>query len=374
MKILHYGAGNIGRGFIAPILFDSNKVTEFYFADTNQELINKLNNESSYEVIELSEVNKSKIVNGYKAILVSEIKEKINLSDIDIITTSIGSNNLKYIKEDIINFIKEKEKDNKTLIIMCCENGEKVSSSFEKDISKEYLFNKEMIKFVDVMVDRIVPNDTSNELNIKVEPYFSWVADENNWPKQVEKLSTINYTKNIDAEICKKVWMLNGSHAALAWKEWKRNKFSKKIINVALNDSNDKTLLDFLKNYLLEMSQIVEVAFNYNRKELDKFIESVISRFTNIYIKDDFERVARNTIKKLQLDERILKPYLISVKNNLDCKNIKETILNGITYNNEKDDDGLIISNLLKNNSSNDLILKTLIKGISDDIINAINN
>ncbi|AKU80023.1 hypothetical protein [Spiroplasma turonicum] len=374
MKILHYGAGNIGRGFIAPILFKTGLVEEFYFTDSNAELINKLKNQESYQVIELDENEISTQITNYKAVLVNEIENELNVKDIDIITTSIGSNNLKYIKNQLISFIKIKENANKPLIIMCCENGEKVSTSFEYDLFNDYNFNKKLISFVDVMVDRIVPNDTSNDLNIKVEPYYSWIADEKNWNDNIIKPETITFTNNIDAEICKKVWMLNGSHASISWKEWKLSNFKHKYINNTLNNLEDQTLLNFLESYLSELSKVIEKEFNYDSEKLKEFKLNVIKRFRNKYIKDDFERVARNTIKKIQLDERIFKPFIIANKNNIDCKHVKETIINALSYNNVNDSDGLLIAEMHNKGMTLEEILIKTVDNIDDSLIKIITN
>ncbi|MGO2370366.1 MAG: mannitol-1-phosphate 5-dehydrogenase, partial [Serratia sp. (in: enterobacteria)] len=48
MKALHFGAGNIGRGFIGKLLADAH--AELTFADVNQTVLDLLNSRKSYQV------------------------------------------------------------------------------------------------------------------------------------------------------------------------------------------------------------------------------------------------------------------------------------------------------------------------------------
>ena len=50
-KAVHFGSGNIGRGFVACFLHESGY--EVIFADVVDQLVNSLNSTPSYKVIEV---------------------------------------------------------------------------------------------------------------------------------------------------------------------------------------------------------------------------------------------------------------------------------------------------------------------------------
>ena len=59
-KAIHFGAGNIGRGFIGPVLQDNNY--EVIFVDVDERLIDKLNTSNEYKVFKLGNTKGNSIM------------------------------------------------------------------------------------------------------------------------------------------------------------------------------------------------------------------------------------------------------------------------------------------------------------------------
>ena len=60
---VHFGAGNIGRGFIAPVLQDND--CEVIFVDVNTDIVNQINEQGQYTIksLDINGFNKQKIKN-----------------------------------------------------------------------------------------------------------------------------------------------------------------------------------------------------------------------------------------------------------------------------------------------------------------------
>ncbi len=74
MKALHFGAGNIGRGFIGKLLADAG--IELTFADVNQTVLDALNARHSYQVHVVGENEQVDTVSGVNA--VSSIGDEVS--------------------------------------------------------------------------------------------------------------------------------------------------------------------------------------------------------------------------------------------------------------------------------------------------------
>ena len=108
MKLaIHFGAGNIGRGFIAPVLQENNY--EVIFVDVNKQLIEQINILKEYKVSSIS-LNPSTdfLVENISGLLLEDkevLYEKIVQAD--LITTSVGP---KFVK-DIFDLVSNIETD-----------------------------------------------------------------------------------------------------------------------------------------------------------------------------------------------------------------------------------------------------------------------
>lgn len=88
MKALHFGAGNIGRGFIGKLLADAN--VELTFADVNQQLLDALNSRKSYQVRIVGEQTRLDTVNNVSAVHSGSPEAIALIADVDLVTTAVG--------------------------------------------------------------------------------------------------------------------------------------------------------------------------------------------------------------------------------------------------------------------------------------------
>jgi mannitol-1-phosphate 5-dehydrogenase len=88
MKALHFGAGNIGRGFIGKLLADAG--IQLTFADVNQVVLDALNARHSYQVHVVGENEQVDTVSGVDA--VSSIGDEVVelIASVDLVTTAVG--------------------------------------------------------------------------------------------------------------------------------------------------------------------------------------------------------------------------------------------------------------------------------------------
>lgn len=358
MKAVHFGGGNIGRGFIGEVL--SQNGFDIIFVDVNTEIINALNTFGSYK-IELAAAGKEQITVKN----VSGINNQLNPEEVvaafiqaDIITTAIGPNILPLIAPLIAAGIKRRFEANivTPIDVIACENMIGGSDYLKEEVEKHLSENEKKylttyIGFPNAAVDRIVPiQHHEDKLFVSVEPFKEWVVDAITLKNEAIQLKGVQYVENLLPFIERKLFTVNTGHATTAYAG---KYYGFETIAEAIKDS---TVKNQVQAVLKETGDLLITKWKFNPTEHQAYINKILSRFENPYISDEISRVARTPLRKLGYDERFIRP--IRETNDFHLKNeaLIKTVAMILTYRDEKDPESIELARLIETASISEVI------------------
>lgn len=309
MKAVHFGAGNIGRGFIGKLLYESG--FETCFVDVNRNVVDLLNEKKEYRVQLANETKDETVVKNVWAINSAETPEQVveEVANADLVTAAVGATILPHIANALADGLKQRLQTTKQpLTIIACENMVG-GTDFLKEEIYEYLSAEERIQFDEVYsfpnaaVDRIVPNQNNEDpLLVQVEPFYEWVIDESAIKGENPSVEGVTFVQDLAPYIERKLFTVNTGHATSAYLGYEAG-ISTIHETLANND-----IKDAMKKTLQETGQLLNEKYGFDQEEHQIYIETTIGRFANPFIHDEVTRVARSPIRKLQANDRFLSP------------------------------------------------------------------
>lgn len=366
MKAIHFGAGNIGRGFIGYLLSKSGY--EITFVDISDSLVDAINKYKGYTVITLSTLESKEKIEGVSAVHLNN-KEELQkiIMDADLITTSIGANNLKSTGTLLRELLEKKiENNTKELDIIACENALFATDMLKESIlegasEKLKAYLKEKVGFPNSAVDRIVPNvNVEKELpiDVAVEDFYEWDIEKYK-VKINDNIKGAEYVDNLGPYLERKLFLLNGAHATTAYLGYLKGYT---FIHEAIKD-------EFIRKVVLgfhsEASKALSEKHKIDLDSLKAYAKKIIGRFENTYLQDEVYRVGRDPVRKLSNNDRLVTPFKLCHELNLECENIAVGIAAGYLFNYNEDNKSQEVQNDIKINGLRNTIAK--ISGLSED-------
>ena len=307
-RAIQFGAGNIGRGFIGAVLSEAGY--HVVFADVNMEVIDRINKDGAYTVhimdVESRDVRISNIsgVDSGGGEIVDEIVRA------EIITTAVGLRILPFIAPAIAKGIAARRAAGvgEPLNVIACENGIRATSQLREEVYKhlsaeEAAWCDAHVGFADCSVDRIVPPVRSeNPIDVVVENFYEWNVEEKSFVGGAPHIEGMNLADNLLAYIERKLFTLNTGHAITA--------YLGRMKGLATIDESiaDPAIFAIVKEAMQQSGQALVEKFGFDRDAHFKYIDKIIGRFKNPYLKDDVARVGREPLRKLSSTDRLDRP------------------------------------------------------------------
>ncbi|QCI22994.1 mannitol-1-phosphate 5-dehydrogenase [Buchnera aphidicola] len=359
MKALHFGAGNIGRGFIGKTLSESG--FNVIFSDVNQDIVDNINHNKEYS-IKIIGTNEKNIFNIKDITAINANNPDIIkiVASVDLITTAVGPNTLDKIALIIVSgiILKIKNRSIKTLNIIACENKIKASSFLKKVVLeklpiKYHDYLNKYIGFIDCSIDTIIPSvDKKDCLFLIVEDFKEWIVNITQFKGTLPKIVDMKMSNNLDAFIERKLFTLNTGHAIASYLGLiKKHKTMQEAIS-------DKKIRVIVRCAMEESGSVLIKKYNFKKNDHLAYIDKIFSRFENPFLSDRLERIARNPVQKLRKEERLIKPLLGTIKYHLPFSNLIKGIAAALHYNNPNDLESIYISSLIKKQGLKNTLIK----------------
>ncbi|KAJ7066308.1 mannitol dehydrogenase domain-containing protein [Mycena amicta] len=326
---LHFGAGNIGRGFIAPLLLKSGY--HVVFADVDKSLIDTINRDKAYDVHILDSTTEEgdsvEEVNRVKGVLATtdDIIAELAHPKLKLITTAVGLPVLGKIAPTIAKGLKaRREAGVGTINIVACENAigataqlaEHIQTHLDDAADKEYVSIH--VGFANCSVDRIIPpfhpkSFDESSLDVGVENFFEWVVDSAALKPDAQlevPVEGMTLTEHLPAYNERKLFTLNCGHAVTAYLGHLKG-------HSTIADSiADPEILAVVRGALHDESgkALCRRHPQFKESQHAEYIDTILHRFANQAVEDDVVRVGRQPLRKLGREDRLVGPALLCVK------------------------------------------------------------
>ncbi|NBD23231.1 mannitol-1-phosphate 5-dehydrogenase [Paenibacillus glycinis] len=320
MKAVHFGAGNIGRGFIGLIL--SQAGYEVVFSDVNVALVEHLRQKKAYTVRLANEAQDILHVDNVTAINGNNLDEVAEaVAQADLVTTAVGVNILRHIAAGIAKGLELRmARGAGPLHIIACENAIGGSTQLKAHVYGHLSLEQQehasrSIAFPDAAVDRIVPLQQNDDpLEVRVEPFYEWVVDESQMIPGTPRIAGIHYVDILEPYIERKLFTVNAGHCVAAYLG---SYYGFATIQDAMANGPVAALV---RQTMEETGAVLVKRYGFDAEEHAAYIRQILDRFVNPYLTDDVKRVGRSPIRKLSANDRLVRPAMQAFELGLPVK------------------------------------------------------
>ncbi|TKV56337.1 mannitol-1-phosphate 5-dehydrogenase [Nakamurella flava] len=302
---VHFGGGNIGRGFVGLILHRAGY--RLVFADVADVLIDALNAADSYQVREVGQDSRTETVDGFTGInsRTDEAAVIEAIAGADVVTTAVGPTVLKFVAPVIAAGLRKRDPAAAPLVVMACENAINATDVLKnhiRDGADDFDVLNGRAVFANTAVDRIVPGQPHDGLDVTVETYFEWAIERGPFNGDEPQIPDATFVDDLAPYIERKLFTVNTGHAATAYFGFVRG-ITK--LSDALDDPEVRTNV---QGVLAETKALLVAKHEFTAQAQQAYIDKIITRFENPYLPDTVDRVGRQPLRKLSRHERLIGP------------------------------------------------------------------
>ena len=345
MTAVHFGAGNIGRGFVGLLLHEGGY--ELVFSDVSAPLVAAINAASEYTVHEVGEGGTDKTVTGFRAIDSSTDAEALvdEIATADVVTTAVGPTILKFVAPHIVAGLALRDPSLAPLQIMACENAIGATDQLREHVveiaGESWDALEARAVFANTAVDRIVPAQAVGGVDVTVEPFYEWAIERGPFGDAPPHIPGAHFVDDLEPYIERKLFTVNTGHAATAY-------FGAQAGIERISDAlADPAIAAKVEAALEETSALLVQKHELDPEVQGQYRATILRRFRNPALPDTVGRVGRQPLRKLSRHERFVGPAAEAIERGLPVDALVAAMAAALEFQDAEDAQAVELQRLL---------------------------
>ena len=340
-----------------------NSGFEVIFADVNESVVNQLNAQPSYKVIEVGADGTSEsTITNYRAINSKTHEDDLvrEIASADVVTCSVGPNILKFIAPVIAKGIDQRSEGLEPIAVIACENAIGATDTLAeciKDAKNTPTDRVESIderaRFANSAIDRIVPaQDPDAGLDVKLEKFYEWVVDRTPFRSHSPpSIKGIQWVDNLQPYIERKLYTVNTGHATAAYHGYNRRK------STVYDALQDREIQEEVKKALANTADLITEKHGIDEEAQNLYVDKIVRRISNPHLEDAVERVGRAPLRKLSRKERFIGPAAELAESGRDCTALVYAAEMAFRFQNvEGDEESVQLAKIMVEKNADDIV------------------
>ncbi|MDD2355416.1 MAG: hypothetical protein PHX95_08420 [Lachnospiraceae bacterium] len=368
MSCVIFGAGKIARGFIGHLLYLSN--IDFVFVEKSDILANLINERKEYTVNILGTPEKNCIVKNVKCLKYEEC-DKITdaIAGADAVFNAVGGKNLSELVPFYTKGIEKKAvllPDN-SINFITCENWKKpadiLQEGIEKQISKQaagYFHSKVGITEAVILrsgIDSTQEQKAIDPLWVNVQDYWYLHVDAARLNGELPDIKGLHLIDEFGGFLERKFYTYNAANGTTSFIG------ALSGYSVLADAADDPKIESVLEKVYSETSQALCIKYGFDPKNQYEFTRGSYAKLKNHVIVDTIERNARDPIRKLGPDDRLVGSARMVESYGIRPEGLATAIAAAIHYESDnKNDPSLSQLRLMREEKGTDYILENVCK------------
>jgi mannitol-1-phosphate 5-dehydrogenase len=342
--IVVWGAGRIGRGFVAD-LFDAAGY-RIVLVDESEELVERLRQAGCYTVVraESAEKRTDQVVSGFSALAPAQVDEVATaVAGTDLMAVAVYPKDFPAVTRQLMPglSLRQAQQPEAPLDIILCANiphpGEEFGALLQEAMPSEMReYAAARIGIVDSLVIRMVADPPAeiqrrDPLLVWTNGYAGFPVDRHAFKGEIPQVPGLRLVDDMRAEEARKLYTYNTFHAALAYHGARRG--YEQIVDCMA----DPAVRVEAEGALRESRIMLQAEYGFAGDDMGRWIEGVLAQTNNPTLRDTVNRYGADPRRKLRRSDRLVGPALLARKHGIATPHLIRALAAALLYRNPRD-------------------------------------